>query len=105
VLGAVEGEATARSLTAIGLRLARGRLRAAQGRLRDGLADLLAVGELCTLDTDHRAGARPLAAQAETELRATGARPRRLVLGGLESLTASERRVAELAGDGLTIAR
>ncbi|MBV9415829.1 MAG: hypothetical protein JO363_12685 [Solirubrobacterales bacterium] len=54
------------------------------------------------LDLAHRAGARPLAVRAETELRATGARPRRLVLGGVESLTASERRVAELAGEGLT---
>ena len=214
VLGPVDGEAAGGSLTAIGLRLARGRLRVAQGRLRDGLADLLAVGELCeranvtcpcflawrseaavvqlalgeseaairlaeeelalarafaaprtlgislraagvvaggqrgeerlreaaellgqagaaleraraltdlgavlrrgnrrrearvylteALDVAHRAGARPLAERAETELRATGARPRRLVLAGVESLTASERRVAELAGDGLT---
>ena len=54
------------------------------------------------LDVAHRSGARPLAAYAETELRATGARPRRVVLTGLESLTASERRVAELAGEGLT---
>jgi DNA-binding CsgD family transcriptional regulator len=44
----------------------------------------------------------PLAQQAETELRATGARPRRVVLTGLDSLTASERRIAELAGQGLT---
>jgi DNA-binding CsgD family transcriptional regulator len=54
------------------------------------------------LDTAHRAGAKPLAEHAETELRATGARPRRVVLTGLDSLTASERRVAELAGEGLT---
>ena len=54
------------------------------------------------LDTAHRAGAVSLAAYAETELRATGARPRRVVLTGVESLTASERRVAELAGAGLT---
>ena len=40
--------------------------------------------------------------QAETELRATGARPRRVVLTGLDSLTASERRIAELASQGLT---
>ena len=40
--------------------------------------------------------------RAETELRATGARPRRVVLTGLDSLTASERRIAELAGQGLT---
>ncbi len=54
------------------------------------------------LDAAHRAGAKRLAEQAETELRATGARPRRVVLTGLESLTASERRIAELAGGGLT---
>ena len=44
----------------------------------------------------------PLAEHAETELRATGARPRRVVLTGLDSLTASERRVAEFASQGLT---
>ncbi len=54
------------------------------------------------LDVAHHAGARPLAQQAETELRATGARPRRVVLTGIDSLTASERRIAELASQGLT---
>jgi DNA-binding CsgD family transcriptional regulator len=54
------------------------------------------------LDAAHGTGARPLAEQAETELRATGARPRRVVLTGLDSLTASERRIAELASQGLT---
>ena len=54
------------------------------------------------LDAAHRAGARPLAEYAETELRATGARPRRALLTGLDSLTASERRVAEFASQGLS---
>jgi DNA-binding CsgD family transcriptional regulator len=54
------------------------------------------------LDAAHGAGARPLAEYAETELRATGARPRRVVLTGPDSLTASERRIAELASQGLT---
>jgi DNA-binding CsgD family transcriptional regulator len=54
------------------------------------------------LDAAHRSGARTLAEQAATELRATGARPRRIVLTGLDSLTASERRIAELASQGLT---
>ena len=54
------------------------------------------------LDAAHRMGAKRLAEQAETDLRATGARPRRVVLTGLDSLTASERRVAELAGQSLT---
>ena len=39
---------------------------------------------------------------ARTELAATGARPRRAILTGLDSLTPSELRVAELAGNGLT---
>ena len=54
------------------------------------------------LDLAHRVGAARLAEQAETELRATGARPRRVVLTGVESLTASEGRIAELASQGLT---
>jgi DNA-binding CsgD family transcriptional regulator len=54
------------------------------------------------LDAAHRAGARPLVELAEAELRATGARPRRVVLTGVDSLTASERRIAELASQGLT---
>jgi ATP/maltotriose-dependent transcriptional regulator MalT len=54
------------------------------------------------IDAAHRLGAEPLAQQAETELRATGAKPRRVLLSGLEALTASERRIAELAAGGLT---
>jgi DNA-binding CsgD family transcriptional regulator len=54
------------------------------------------------LDAAHRIGARPLAERAEIELRASGGRPRRVVLSGLDSLTASERRIAELAGQGLS---
>ena len=54
------------------------------------------------VDTAHHLGAEALALRAETELRATGARPRRVLLTGLEALTASERRIAELAAEGLT---
>jgi DNA-binding CsgD family transcriptional regulator/tetratricopeptide (TPR) repeat protein len=54
------------------------------------------------LDAAHRPGAKPLAEYAETELRATGARSRRTVLTGLDSLTVSERRVAEFASQGLS---
>ena len=50
----------------------------------------------------HTAGAHPLATRADTELRATGARPRRAVLSGTGSLTASERRVAEMAATGMS---
>jgi DNA-binding CsgD family transcriptional regulator/tetratricopeptide (TPR) repeat protein len=45
-------------------------------------------------------GAVPLAARAETELLAAGARPRRIALHGVESLTPSERRVAQMAAQG-----
>jgi ATP/maltotriose-dependent transcriptional regulator MalT len=53
------------------------------------------------LDLAQRCGGTALADRAHTELLATGARPRRLVLTGIEALTASERRVAEMATDGL----
>jgi DNA-binding CsgD family transcriptional regulator/tetratricopeptide (TPR) repeat protein len=54
------------------------------------------------VDAAHRIGASALADRAETELRATGAKPRRVLLTGLEALTGSERRIAELAAEGLT---
>jgi DNA-binding CsgD family transcriptional regulator len=47
-------------------------------------------------------GAAALAEQARDELRATGARPRRAVLSGVDSLTASEKRVARMAAEGLS---
>ncbi len=54
------------------------------------------------LDLARASGARPLAEHAEHELRAAGARPRRDRITGRDALTASERRVAELAIGGLT---
>jgi ATP/maltotriose-dependent transcriptional regulator MalT len=53
------------------------------------------------LDLTHRRGAHALSERARTELIAAGGRPRRLVLSGLDSLTASERRVGQLAATGL----
>lgn len=47
-------------------------------------------------------GAAPLADHAQTELLATGARPRRISLSGPESLTPSERRIAGMAAQGMT---
>jgi DNA-binding NarL/FixJ family response regulator len=55
-----------------------------------------------SLDLAHRAGAKPLIERAHAELVAAGARPRRHAATGLDALTASERRVATLAADGLT---
>jgi len=54
------------------------------------------------MELAHRCAALPLAERARHELRATGARPRRLVFTGLDSLTAQERRVAEMAAEGLS---
>jgi DNA-binding CsgD family transcriptional regulator len=54
------------------------------------------------LELADRCGAERLAAQARAELYASGGRPRRTALSGVASLTASERRVAELAAEGRT---
>ena len=54
------------------------------------------------LDLAHRCGALGLTERTRTELVAAGGRPRRLVLSGLDSLTPSERRVAQLAAAGLS---
>jgi DNA-binding CsgD family transcriptional regulator len=54
------------------------------------------------LELAHKLGATGLEDRAQTELAATGARPRRLMLSGLESLTPSERRVAEMAAENMT---
>jgi DNA-binding NarL/FixJ family response regulator len=52
------------------------------------------------MELAHRCGATPLADRAELELRAAGGRPRRRAGIGSDALTASERRVAELAAGG-----
>lgn len=57
------------------------------------------------LDLARRSRADALADQLRAELRAAGARPRRDVLTGKDSLTASEARIAEMAATGLTNAQ
>jgi DNA-binding CsgD family transcriptional regulator len=52
------------------------------------------------LEIATMAGANGLASKAREELLATGARPRRVQLHGVEALTASERRVARMAASG-----
>jgi DNA-binding CsgD family transcriptional regulator/tetratricopeptide (TPR) repeat protein len=81
----------AKSLVALGtaLRLAR-RPTDARGPLARGLS--LAVA----------CGAPPLAARARAELQAAGVRARADALSGVGALTASERRVADLATEGYT---
>jgi ATP/maltotriose-dependent transcriptional regulator MalT len=81
----------ARALVELGAALRRANQRAAAREpLRTGL------------DLAYRCGATRLAQRAREELQATGARPRRAVLTGLEALTASERRTAELAAAGMS---
>jgi ATP/maltotriose-dependent transcriptional regulator MalT len=81
----------ARSLAELGAALRRGNQRV---EAREHLRPALVIAEEC--------GATPIAERAREELRATGARPRRIVLGGVGSLTASERRVARMAANGLS---
>jgi DNA-binding CsgD family transcriptional regulator len=54
------------------------------------------------LDIADRCGGSAVAEYAREELVVAGARPRRARLTGVEALTASERRVAQLAAGGLT---
>ena len=49
-----------------------------------------------------RCGATTLAEHARHELKATGARPRRHLVAGADSLTASERRICHMAVDDMT---
>ena len=55
-----------------------------------------------SLEAAQRCGAQLLAERAHEELIATGARPRRLAMSGIEALTPSERRVAAMAAEGMT---
>ena len=50
----------------------------------------------------HRCGARSLVEFANEELAATGAHPRTILLSGVDALTASERRVAQMATQDLS---
>jgi DNA-binding NarL/FixJ family response regulator len=79
----------ARALVDLGAALRRANRRSAA---RIPLSRALALA-------DH-GGMRLLAARARDELRATGARPRRSAVSGVEALTAAERRVAALAARG-----
>ncbi|HEX5589331.1 MAG TPA: AAA family ATPase [Candidatus Limnocylindrales bacterium] len=54
------------------------------------------------LELAEIAGATALVERTRAEIYATGARPRTAALHGVAALTASERRVADLAADGLS---
>jgi DNA-binding CsgD family transcriptional regulator len=81
----------AKSLTELGAALRRANQRAeARAPLREGL------------ELAQRCNAAPVAERAHAELLATGARPRRVLRAGVDSLTPSERRVARMAAGGQT---
>jgi DNA-binding CsgD family transcriptional regulator len=81
----------ATALIALGAALRRaGRRVSAREPLRGGL------------DLARRCGAERLAGEGEAELRAAGAKPRRRAFSGLDALTASERRIAEMVAAGMS---
>jgi DNA-binding CsgD family transcriptional regulator len=81
----------AKSFTELGAALRRANQRAeARAFLEEGL------------ELARRCGAIVLSERTHAELLATGARPRRLVRSGVDSLTPSERRVAQMATGGQT---
>jgi ATP/maltotriose-dependent transcriptional regulator MalT len=67
------------------------------GRRRDARDPLRRGADLA-----QRCGAAALAARAVEEVKVAGARPRRVAMAGVESLTPRERQVAELAARGLS---
>jgi ATP/maltotriose-dependent transcriptional regulator MalT len=81
----------ARALCDLGAALRRANRRAAA---REPLRRALDLADAC--------GARPLAERARHELRAAGGRPRRPRVSGVDALTASERRIAAMAAQGLS---
>ena len=81
----------AKALLALGTAL---RLARQPSEAREPLGRALELGAACSAET--------LVERARAELRATGARPRREALSGVESLTPSERRVAEMAAEEMT---
>jgi DNA-binding CsgD family transcriptional regulator len=89
--GSGAGLEHAHALVDLGAALRRANERTeARERLREGI------------DLARRVGALGLAKRANEEIAATGARPRKVLQTGLDALTASERRVAQLAADGMS---
>jgi DNA-binding CsgD family transcriptional regulator len=80
----------ARALTDLGAALRRAKRRT---DAREPLKEAVEIA--------HRCGATMIEERAREELAATGARPRRVMLTGMESLTPSELRVARMAAEGM----
>lgn len=84
------------SLVCLEVLVALGARRRRAGSVRAARDDLRRALELAS-----RHGASALADQARLELLASGARPRRDHISGVDALTSSELRIAQLAADGL----
>jgi DNA-binding CsgD family transcriptional regulator len=81
----------AKALAALGFALRRA---GKPTEAREPLRRALELADVC--------GAQPLVDDVRTEIYATGARPRTTAILGVRALTASERRVADLAATGQT---
>jgi DNA-binding NarL/FixJ family response regulator len=81
----------AKALAALGAALRRA---GKPSEARDPLRKALELADVC--------GAQALVDRVRTDIYATGARPRTTALRGVHALTASERRVADLAAAGQT---
>ncbi|HEU5063694.1 MAG TPA: AAA family ATPase [Solirubrobacterales bacterium] len=81
----------AKALMALGTAL---RLARKPSEAREPLRQALELAGACSADA--------VVERARDELRAAGVRPRREALGGVESLTPSERRVATMAAEEMT---
>ena len=81
----------ARALIDLGAAVRRGNSRSeARQLLRQGV------------ELAHQCGGSVLVERANDELAATGAHPRTILLSGLDALTASERRVAQMAAEEMS---
>jgi DNA-binding CsgD family transcriptional regulator len=90
-------------LDGVGAELERARAEAELGSALRAAGDKEAAVDLlrAALDRAGRCGAAPLEQRVRDELRSAGVRPRRTARSGVDALTPSERRVAELVAQGL----
>ena len=101
-LGTLREAITVLQSTEASLELARAHASLGRGLRRAGqrveARTQLGIG----LDLAHRCGATAVEANIREELAAAGGRPRRSALTGVESLTPTELRVAQLAAQGIS---
>jgi DNA-binding CsgD family transcriptional regulator len=91
---------TALEITEAKLELAHAHAGLGRGLRRSGQRVEARLHLTISLDLAHRCGASGLETEIRQELTAAGARPRRSALSGVESLTPTELRIAQLAAQG-----